>query len=79
MPRDDFDAILVGALAIRACPTCVMPETFCSARFELDLYINYRPVKPLADRLVRRRSTKDVNFVASRKHRGRLRRHGGRF
>ena len=40
------------------------------ARFELDLYVNYRPVKLLDDRLcpLKNRGRKDVNFVVFREN-----------
>jgi len=52
MLRDDFDAILVGALGDPRIPDMRHArDILLGARFELDLYINYRPVKLLADRL----------------------------
>ena len=71
MLRDDFDAILVGALGDPRVPDMRHArDILLGTRFELDLYINYRPVKLLADHLcpLKNRSTKDVNFVVFREN-----------
>ena len=71
MLRDDFDAILVGALGDPRVPDMRHArDILLGTRFELDLYINYRPVKLLADRLcpLKDRTTKDVNFVVFREN-----------
>jgi 3-isopropylmalate dehydrogenase len=71
MLRDDFDAILVGALGDPRIPDMRHArDILLGTRFELDLYINYRPVKLLADRLcpLKNRGTKDVNFVVFREN-----------
>ena len=71
MLRDDFDAILVGALGDPRVPDMRHArDILLGARFELDLYINYRPVKLLADRLcpLKNRGCKDVDFVVFREN-----------
>jgi 3-isopropylmalate dehydrogenase len=71
MLRDDFDAILVGALGDPRVPDMRHArDILLGTRFELDLYINYRPVKLLADRLcpLKNRGCKDVNFVVFREN-----------
>ena len=71
MLRDDFDAILVGALGDPRIPDMRHArDILLGTRFELDLYINYRPVKLLADRLcpLKNRGTKDVDFVVFREN-----------
>jgi 3-isopropylmalate dehydrogenase len=71
MLRDDFDAIFVGALGDPRVPDMRHArDILLGTRFELDLYINYRPVKLLADRLcpLKGRGVKDVNFVVFREN-----------
>jgi 3-isopropylmalate dehydrogenase len=71
MLRDDFDAILVGALGDPRVPDMRHArDILLGARFELDLYINYRPVRLLADDLcpLKGRGTSDVNFVVFREN-----------
>jgi 3-isopropylmalate dehydrogenase len=71
MLRDDFDAILVGALGDPRIPDMRHArDILLGTRFELDLYINYRPVKLLADRLcpLKNRGTKDIDFVVFREN-----------
>src|SRR3981081_3871833 len=67
----EFDAIFIGALGDPRVPDNrhardILPGT----RFELDLYVNYRPVKLLDARLcpLKDRSTADVNFVVFREN-----------
>src|SRR5918998_517332 len=45
-------------------------DILLGTRFELDLYVNYRPVRLLDDRLcpLKDRSTADVNFVVFREN-----------
>src|SRR4029079_8003139 len=66
-----FDAIFIGALGDPRVPDNrhardILPGT----RFELDLYVNYRPVKLLHERLcpLKGRSPKDVDFVVFREN-----------
>lgn len=71
MLRDQFDAILLGALGDpRVADNRHARDILLGARFELDLYVNYRPVKLLDDRLcpLKDRGRKDVNFVVFREN-----------
>ena len=71
MLRDDFDAIFVGALGDPRIPDMRHArDILLGTRFELDLYVNYRPVKLLADHLcpLKNRGCKDVNFVVFREN-----------
>ncbi len=71
MLRDEFDAVLLGALGDpRVADNRHARDILLGARFELDLYVNYRPVKLLDDRLcpLKDRTRKDVNFVVFREN-----------
>jgi 3-isopropylmalate dehydrogenase len=71
MLRDDFDAILLGALGDpRVADNRHARDILLGTRFELDLYANYRPVKLLHDALcpLKDRGRKDVNFVVFREN-----------
>lgn len=71
MLRDDFDAILLGAMGDSRVPdNRHARDILLGARFELDLYINFRPVRLLDDRLcpLKNRGRKDVNFVVFREN-----------
>ena len=71
MLRDDFAAVLVGALGDPRVPdNRHARDILLGARFELDLYVNYRPVRLLADRLcpLKGRGRSDVNFVVFREN-----------
>jgi 3-isopropylmalate dehydrogenase len=71
MLRDQFDAIFIGALGDPRVPdNRHARDILLGTRFELDLYVNYRPVKLLDARLcpLRDRSTADVNFVVFREN-----------
>ena len=71
MLRDDFAAVLVGALGDPRVPdNRHARDILLGARFELDLYVNYRPVCLLADRLcpLKDRTRKDVDFVVFREN-----------
>jgi 3-isopropylmalate dehydrogenase len=71
MLRDEFDAILVGALGDPRVPdNRHARDILLGTRFELDLYVNYRPVRLLDDRLspLKDRSRKDINFVVFREN-----------
>ena len=66
-----FDAILVGALGDPRVPdNRHARDILLGTRFQLDLYVNYRPVRLLDERLcpLKNRSTKDVNFVVFREN-----------
>jgi 3-isopropylmalate dehydrogenase len=71
MLRDDFDAIFIGALGDPRVPdNRHARDILLGTRFELDLYVNYRPVKLLDERLcpLKGRGPKDVNFVVFREN-----------
>jgi len=71
MLRDDFDAILLGALGDSRVPdNRHARDILLGTRFELDLYVNYRPVRLLDDRLcpLKQRGCADVNFVVFREN-----------
>jgi 3-isopropylmalate dehydrogenase len=71
MLRDDFDAIFIGALGDPRVPDNVHArDILLGTRFELDLYVNYRPVKLLDERLCPLKSRKpaDVDFVVFREN-----------
>ena len=67
----EFDAIFVGALGDpRVADNRHARDILLGTRFELDLYVNYRPVRLLADRLspLKDRGRKDINFVVFREN-----------
>jgi 3-isopropylmalate dehydrogenase len=71
MLRDQFDAIFIGALGDPRVPdNRHARDILLGTRFELDLYVNYRPVKLLDARLcpLKDRTTADVNFVVFREN-----------
>ena len=71
MLRDDFDAIFIGALGDPRVPdNRHARDILLGTRFELDLYVNYRPVRLLDERLcpLKGRGPKDVNFVVFREN-----------
>jgi len=71
MLRNEFDAILVGALGDpRVADNRHARDILLGTRFELDLYVNYRPVKLLNDALcpLKGRGRDDVNFVVFREN-----------
>ena len=71
MLRDDFQAILVGALGDpRVADNRHARDILLGTRFELDLYVNYRPVRLLDDRLspLKNRGRNDINFVVFREN-----------
>lgn len=71
MLRDDFAAIFVGALGDPRVPdNRHARDILLGTRFELDLYVNYRPVRLLDDRLcpLKGRARADVNFVVFREN-----------
>src|SRR5437762_2863536 len=71
MLRDDFDAIYVGALGDPRIPDMRHArDILLGLRFELDLYVNYRPVRLLDERLcpLKQRGPEDVNFVVFREN-----------
>jgi 3-isopropylmalate dehydrogenase len=71
MLRDQFDAIFIGALGDPRVPdNRHARDILLGTRFELDLYVNYRPVKLLDARLcpLKERTAGDVNFVVFREN-----------
>jgi 3-isopropylmalate dehydrogenase len=67
----EFDAIFVGALGDpRVVDNRHARDILLGSRFELDLYVNYRPVRLLDDRLspLKDRGRKDINFVVFREN-----------
>ena len=66
-----FDAIFIGALGDPRVPdNRHARDILLGTRFELDLYVNYRPVKLLDERLcpLKGRGPSDVNFVVFREN-----------
>jgi 3-isopropylmalate dehydrogenase len=66
-----FDAVFVGALGDPRVPdNRHARDILLGTRFELDLYVNYRPVRLLDDRLcpLKDRGRKDVNFTVFREN-----------
>jgi 3-isopropylmalate dehydrogenase len=71
MLRKEFDAILLGALGDPRVPdNRTARDILLSTRFALDLFINFRPVRLIDDRLspLKDRGVKDVNFVVFREN-----------
>ena len=75
----EFDAVFVGALGDPRVPdNRHARDILLGTRFELDLYVNYRPVRLLDERLcpLKDRTPADVELRRlPREHRGPLRRH----
>jgi 3-isopropylmalate dehydrogenase len=71
MLRDQFNAVFIGALGDPRVPdNRHARDILLGTRFELDLYVNYRPVKLLDARLcpLKDRTPADVNFVVFREN-----------
>jgi 3-isopropylmalate dehydrogenase len=71
MLRDEFDAILFGALGDPRVPTNQhAADILLGLRFKLDLYVNARPVELLHERLtpLRDRTEKDVRIMVFREN-----------
>ncbi len=71
MLRDQFDAIFIGALGDPRVPDMRHArDILLGIRFELDLYVNYRPVTLLDARLcpLKDRGPADVDFVVFREN-----------
>jgi 3-isopropylmalate dehydrogenase len=67
----EFDAIFIGALGDPRVPdNRHARDILLGTRFELDLFVNYRPVKLLDARLcpLKNREPEDVNFVVFREN-----------
>src|SRR3954451_8881696 len=66
-----FDAVFIGALGDPRVPdNRHARDVLLGTRFELDLFVNYRPVKLLHERLcpLKGQSTRSVNFVVFREN-----------
>ena len=71
MLRDDFDTIFIGALGDPRIPDMRHArDILLGTRFELDLFVNYRPVRLLHERLcpLKNRGPADVNFIVFREN-----------
>jgi 3-isopropylmalate dehydrogenase len=71
MLRDEFDAILFGALGDPRVPSNQhAADILLGLRFKLDLYVNARPVELLHDRLtpLRDRFERDIRFMVFREN-----------
>jgi 3-isopropylmalate dehydrogenase len=71
MLRDEFDAILFGALGDPRVPTNQhAADILLGLRFKLDLYVNSRPVQLLHQRLtpLRDRTVRDIQLVVFREN-----------
>jgi 3-isopropylmalate dehydrogenase len=71
MLRDEFDAILFGALGDPRVPSNQhAADILLGLRFKLDLYVNARPVELLHDRLtpLRNRTEKDIRLMVFREN-----------
>jgi 3-isopropylmalate dehydrogenase len=71
MLRDEFDAILFGALGDSRVPSNQhAADILLGLRFKLDLYVNARPVELFHDRLtpLHGRTTKDIRLVVFREN-----------
>jgi 3-isopropylmalate dehydrogenase len=71
MLRDEFDAIFIGALGDPRIPDMRHArDILLGTRFELDLFVNYRPVRLLDERLcpLKGRGPADVDFVVFREN-----------
>jgi 3-isopropylmalate dehydrogenase len=71
MLRDEFDAVLFGALGDPRVPTNQhAADILLGLRFKLDLFVNSRPVELLHDRLtpLRDRTERDIRLVVFREN-----------
>ena len=71
MLRDQFDAIYIGALGDPRIPDMRHArDILLGTRFELDLYVNHRPVRLLDERLcpLKNRGPEEVDFVVFREN-----------
>jgi 3-isopropylmalate dehydrogenase len=71
MLRDEFDAILFGALGDPRVPSNQhAADILLGLRFKLDLYVNARPVELLHDRLtpLRNRTQRDIHLIVFREN-----------
>jgi 3-isopropylmalate dehydrogenase len=71
MLRDQFDAVFIGALGDPRVPdNRHARDILLGTRFQLDLYVNYRPVRLLHERLcpLKQRTIADIDFVVFREN-----------
>jgi 3-isopropylmalate dehydrogenase len=69
--RDDYDAIFIGAVGDPRVPDQRHArDILLGIRFELDLYVNHRPVRLLDERLcpLKHRGPRDVDFTVFREN-----------
>ena len=69
--RNEFDAIFLGALGDPRVPSNVhAKDILLGARFQLDLFINLRPIRLLDERKcpIKNKTCQDVNFVVFREN-----------
>lgn len=69
--RDEYDAILFGAVGDpRVKDNAHAREILLGLRFGLDLYVNFRPCRPLHDRLspLKGKGRKEIDFVVFREN-----------
>jgi 3-isopropylmalate dehydrogenase len=69
--RNNYDAVYLGAFGDPRVPDMKhAADILLGMRFQLDLYVNYRPVKVLNDRLcpLKGKGTKDVDMVIFREN-----------
>lgn len=69
--REHYDAVYLGAFGDPRVPDMKhAADILLGMRFQLDLYVNYRPVKLLDDRLspLKSRGTKEIDFVIFREN-----------
>jgi 3-isopropylmalate dehydrogenase len=69
--RDDYDAILIGAVGDPRVPDQRHArDILLGIRFELDLYVNHRPIRLLDERLcpLKHRGPRDVDFTVFREN-----------
>jgi 3-isopropylmalate dehydrogenase len=71
MLRDEFQAVFIGALGDpRVADNRHARDILLGTRFELDLYVNYRPVRLLDERVcpLKNRTVPDIDFVVFREN-----------
>ena len=69
--RDHYDAVYLGAFGDPRVPDMKhASDILLGMRFQLDLYVNYRPVKLLDERLspLKEKGTKEIDFVIFREN-----------
>ncbi|MHB0969594.1 MAG: 3-isopropylmalate dehydrogenase [Thermoanaerobaculia bacterium] len=69
--RDNFDAVYLGAFGDPRVPDMKhAADILLGMRFQLDLYVNYRPVKLLDDALcpIKEKTTREIDFVIFREN-----------